>query len=188
MTLQVDDCVEAAENAEATAGEPDGVKERPWTRVLAYVVLPLLVLAAASGVGFLKVRTETAASPTNGASAEAVVAATEGTVKMLSYRSGHVQEDLTAASERMTGGFRDEFTTLITEVVIPGAEEKQISAVATVPAAALVSADGDRAQVLVYINQTTTVGAEPPTDTRSSAHVEMAKVGSSWLIAGFEPI
>lgn len=105
----------------------------------------------------------------SGVAAQAVVAATEGAGAMLSYRADHVQEDLTAATQRMTGDFRNEYTTLINDLVIPGAEQKRISAVATVPAAALLSADADRAQVLVYVNQTTTVGRTRP-QTRGPAH------------------
>ena len=43
-------------------------------------------------------------------------------------------------------------------MVIPGAKEKQISAVATVPAAASVSAEPNHAVVLVFVNQTVVVG------------------------------
>ncbi len=160
---------------------------RGIARTVAYLVLPLLVMALAAGVGYLKWQTNSA-GPTRGEAAAVVTAATEGATAMLSYRADHVQEDLTAASERMTGEFRAEYTTLIDDVVIPGAEEKRISAMATVPAAALVFADKDRAQVLVYINQTTTVGTDPPTDTQSSAHVDMEKVGDAWLISGFQPL
>ncbi|WNG86807.1 hypothetical protein C6A87_023885 [Mycobacterium sp. ITM-2016-00317] len=156
-------------------------------RAVAYLVLPLIVVAAALGVGFLKWQLDSAV-PSGGAAAAPVAAATEGVVAMLSYRPDRVREDLTAAGERMTGEFRTEYTTLINDVVAPGAEEQRISAVAAVPAAALVSADADRARVLVYIDQTTTVGTEPPTETRSSAHVEMERVGNTWLIAGFEPV
>lgn len=160
---------------------------RNTARILAYLVVPLLVMVLAAGVGYLKWQANSAA-PSDGESAAVVMAATEGATAMLSYRADHVQEDLTAASERMTGNFRAEYTTLINDVVIPGAEEQRISAVATIPAAALVSAEADRAQVLVYINQTTSVGADPPTDTQSSAHVDMERVGDAWLISGFQPL
>ena len=107
---------------------------------------------------------------------------------MLSYRADHVDQHLTAASDRMTGDFRNEYTTLINDVVIPGAKEKRVSAAATVPAAALVSSSKDRAEVLVYINQTTTIGDDPPSSTMSSARVSLEKVGDRWLLASFEPV
>ena len=48
--------------------------------------------------------------------------------------------ELHAARDLLTGDFRDSYTSLTNDVVIPGAKQKQISAVATVPAAASVSA------------------------------------------------
>lgn len=185
--------LEPADSPPATVPDDQAPTAAPTRRPavlrwVAYLVLPLLVVAAALGVGFLKWQLDSAAVPSGGTAAAPVAAATEGVVAMLSYRPDRVREDLTAAGERMTGEFRTEYTTLINDVVAPGAEEQRISAVAAVPAAALVSADADRARVLVYIDQTTTVGAEPPTETRSSAHVEMERVGNTWLIAGFEPV
>lgn len=181
---QIDDASEQdPDRAEAIATK----RERSVARVFAYLVLPLLVLTMALGVGYLKWQSGTT-TQSQGAAAASVAAATDGATAMLSYRADHVDQDLVAASERMTGAFQNEYTSLINDLVIPGAKEKRISAVATVPAAALLSAEGDRAQVLVYIDQTTTIGADPPTDTRSSARVEMQKVGDKWMIAGFEPI
>ena len=183
MTPRIDEIGDDTVSDVAPADSPRAVV---WS--VAYLVLPLIVVAAALGVGFLKWQVDSAVVPSGGAAAAPVAAATEGVVAMLSYRPDRVREDLTAAGERMTGEFRTEYTTLINDVVAPGAEEQRISAVTAVPAAALVSADGDRARVLIYIDQTTTVGAEPPTETRSSAHVEMERVGNTWLIAGFEPV
>jgi Mce-associated membrane protein len=72
--------------------------------------------------------------------------------------------------------------------VIPGAKEKQISAVASVPAAASVSADPGEAVVLLFVNQTVTVGNGAPTDTASSVRITLDKVGERWLISKFEPV
>jgi Mce-associated membrane protein len=183
MTVLDSDAVETPAE-ETTTSETPG---RSRGRVLVHLVAPLLVLAMAVGVGLLKWQVDSVAM-SQGAAAQAVVAATEGASAMLSYRADHAREDLTAASERMTGDFRNEYAALINDLVIPGAEQKRISAVASVPAAALISADAERAQVLVYINQTTSVGADAPTDTKSSARVDVEKVGDRWLISGFEPV
>lgn len=157
------------------------------SRVVAYLVLPTVVLVAALGVGYLKWQASSVTA-TQAASAQSVSAATDAVTAMLSYRAGHVEQDLTAASERMTGDFRSEYTALMHDVVIPGANEKRISAVATVPAAASLSASPDRAEVLLYINQTTTVGDDAPTATTSSAQVLVERVGNQWLIADFTPV
>jgi Mce-associated membrane protein len=77
---------------------------------------------------------------------------------------------------------------LTNDVVIPGAKQKQISATATVPAAGSVSADADRAVVMVFVNQTVIVGKDAPTDTASAVRISMEKVDNRWLISGFDPI
>jgi Mce-associated membrane protein len=73
-------------------------------------------------------------------------------------------------------------------VVIPGSKQKHVSAVANVPAAASMSASADHAEVLVFVNQTITVGNDPPTDTASRVRVTLDKIGGRWLISAFEPV
>jgi Mce-associated membrane protein len=115
-------------------------------------------------------------------------AAKDSTVAMLSYKPDTVDQQLNAARDRLTGEFRDSYTSLINDVVIPGAKQKAITAVATVPAAATVSADPNKAVVLVFVNQTVVVGQDTPSDTASSVRVTLEKVGDRWLISEFEPV
>ena len=107
---------------------------------------------------------------------------------MLSYKPDTVEQQLTAARDRLTGSFRNEYTDLTNNVVIPGAKQKQISAVANVPEAASVSANPGHAVVLVFVDQTVTVGNDVPTDTASSVRVTLDKVGDRWLISQFDPV
>ncbi len=86
------------------------------------------------------------------------------------------------------GEFRDQYTQLIDDVVIPGAKQQVISAVASVPAAASVSASSRHAVVLVLVDQTTTIGTGPPTKSTSSVRVTLDKVENRWLISQFEPV
>lgn len=65
---------------------------------------------------------------------------------------------------------------------------KRITAAATVPAAAVVSADARHAVVLAYVDQTMTVGSAAPTQTNSAVRVTMDNVDGRWLISGFDPI
>ena len=80
------------------------------------------------------------------------------------------------------------YTSLINDVVIPGAKQQQISAVATVPKAGSVSADPSHAVVLVFVNQTVVVGRDAPSSTASSVRVTLDKVGDKWLISEFTPV
>jgi Mce-associated membrane protein len=119
---------------------------------------------------------------------ESVQAAKDSTIALLSYKPDTVEQQLGAARDLLTGDFRDSYTSLTNDVVIPGAKQKQISAVATVPAVASVSAKPNQAVVLVFVNQTVIVGQDAPTDTASSVRVTLDKVGDRWLIAKFDPV
>jgi len=123
------------------------------------------------------------------AGAEAVHAARDAIPAIMSYRPATAEKDLTAAAnERLTGAFLDTYSQLIRTTVAPEARQERICASATVPAAAVVSADSGHAVVLVYVDQTTTAGSGPPTTSTSSVRVTMDKVDGRWLISGFDPI
>lgn len=158
-----------------------------WMRVFALGVLPAIVMALALCAGYAKWRGDTLRD-VEPARIESVQAAKEGTAAILGYEPATVEKELNAARDRLTGDFRESYTSLINDMVIPGSKERQISAVADVPAAGVVSADDNRAVVLVFVNQTTTIGDEPPTNTASSVRVTLDKVDNRWLIAGFEPV
>lgn len=158
-----------------------------WRKSLVWGVIPGLVLLLAVAAGYLKWQDSTLRQ-SEIAGAQAVQAAQEGTVAMLSYKPDAVDKDLTAARDHLTGGFRDSYTKLIEDVVIPGAKEQRISAVATVPAAATVDVKDGHAVVLVFVNQTTIIGDGAPTGTTSVVKVSLDKVGDRWLISDFQPI
>ena len=107
---------------------------------------------------------------------------------MLSYRPETVDTELRSAADRLTGGFRGEYTKLVDTVVAPGAKQKHISAVATVPDAASVSATENHAVVLVFVNQTTSIGKDAPTASTSTVRVTLDKVHERWLISQFDPV
>ena len=158
-----------------------------WSRAIVYVVLPALALLLASAAGFLKWQ-DGSAREAGVARAESVRAATDSTIALLSYKPDTVEKDLDAARGRLTGTFLSAYTSLTHDVVIPGAKQKQISAVATVPAAASTSSTGNHAVVLLFVNQTVIIGQDAPTNTASSVRVTLDKVGGRWLISQFDPV
>src|SRR5271169_3590100 len=158
-----------------------------WSRAIVYVVLPALALLLASAAGFLKWQDGSARDAAT-ARTESVRAATDSTITLLSYKPDTVEKDLDAARGRLTGTFLNAYTSLTHDVVIPGAKQKQISAVATVPAAASTSATGNHAVVLLFVNQTVIIGQDAPTNTASSVRVTLDKVGGRWLISQFDPV
>ena len=188
---QVEEADEAAETSEeetAEPGEAPKAKRRiGWSKVLAYGVLPALALLLAAAAGFLKWQ-DNSVRNAEIARIESVQAARDSTIALLSYKPDTVEQQLGGARDLLTGDFRDSYTALTNDVVIPGAKEKQISAVATVPAAASVSADPNHAVVLVFVNQTVVVGTEAPTDTASSVRIGLDKIDGRWLISKFDPV
>jgi Mce-associated membrane protein len=158
-----------------------------WSRILAYGMLPALVLLLAIAAAYGK-WVVSSSHDSDVARVESVRAATDSTIAILSYKPDTVDKELEAARDRSTGTFRDSYTSLIRDVVIPGSKQKHIAAMANVPAAASVSATGNRAVVLAFINQTITIGDDPPTNTASSVRIILEKIDGKWLISQFEPV
>ena len=192
---KTEDAGEADESADKADGadEADKVdrvtskRHIQWSRVVSFGVLPALALVLALGAGYLKwqdnpVRAGQIAAITS------VQAAKDTTIALLSYHPDTVEEQLVAARDLLTGDFRESYIALTTDVVIPGAKEQRIAAVASVPAAASVSATPTEAVALVFVNQTVSMGQDPPTDTASSVRVTLQKVGDRWLISKFDPV
>ena len=176
--------VDGSDHDEQLTGSARRVR---WSGAIVYVVLPALALLLASAAGFLKWQDGSARDAAT-ARTESVRAATDSTIALLSYKPDTVEKDLDAARGRLTGTFLSAYTSLTHDVVIPGAKQKQISAVATVPAAASTSATGNRAVVLLFVNQTVIIGQDAPTNTASSVRVTLDKVGGRWLISQFDPV
>ncbi|BBZ47959.1 hypothetical protein [Mycobacterium parmense] len=194
-TVDTADVAESEDESvdDAGTGDPRDVQRRPrkrrirWSRLLVFGVLPISALLIAVATGFLKWQ-DASNRWSRAAEIESVAAAKDSSVAILSYQPDTVEKDLDAARDRLTGKFKDSYTQLVHDVVIPGAKKDHISAVATVPAVASVSANPDHAVALVYVDQTVIVGNDAPTDTASTVRVTMDKVGNRWLISSFDPV
>jgi len=174
-----------AEPAAPKYAVPQSNPRIAWVRVTAYRILPVLALVlavAAGGLWYLTSRHGNEADQ-----AAVIKVASDGTVALLSYEPDTVRQQLTDARKLLTTPFLDEYTTL-TKSVIPGAEQRHISAATSVPAAAAVSVEENHAVVLVFVNQIVRVGDQPPTSTPTSARVTLERLGGQWLIAKFEPV
>jgi Mce-associated membrane protein len=176
-----------ADQATPVAEVQDLKRRRNWSKVLAFGVLPGLAMVLASTAGFLKWQ-EASARDVDLARIQSVATARDATIAMLSYQPDTVDKQLGAARDLLTGPFRDSYASLTNDVVIPGAKQKQISAVASVPAIAPVAVNSNHAVALVFVDQTVAVGGGAPTDTASTVRVTMDKVGNRWLISGFDPV
>ena len=189
---KADEAGEADESADKAdeADEADRVTSKrhiQWSRVVSFGLLPALALVLALGAGYLKWQ-DNSVRAGQIAAISSVQAAKDTTIALLSYHPDTVEEQLVAARDLLTGDFRESYIALTTDLVIPGAKEERIAAVASVPAAASVSATPTEAVALVFVNQTVSVGQDPPTDTASSVRVTLQKVGDRWLISKFDPV
>jgi Mce-associated membrane protein len=175
---------------EASDDGPAGRRKRGpivWPRVLSYGVLPAIALLLALAGGYFKWVVGSGDDLAR-ARAESVRIAGEDAVVLLSYQADSVDKDLGAARERLTGEFKDAYTELVRQVVIPGAKEKHISSAAKVNAAASVSASANHAVVLLFVDQTVTIGGGAPTDTQPVVRVTLDKVNGRWLVSRFDPV
>jgi Mce-associated membrane protein len=186
------DDAEDTEGAKASVGaDDDDASEKQGGRFskrrLLGAVVPALALIVALGVGYLWWLDSTQRAAASAAE-QSVKAASDSTIAILSYKPESVDQDLKAAADRLAEPFRQQYTQLVNDVVAPGAKQQHISALATVPAAASVSATGKHAVVLVFVDQTTTIGNDAPTQSTSSVRVTLDKVGDKWLISQFDPV
>jgi serine/threonine protein kinase len=170
-----------------SAASPRTNRRTTWSRAVAFGVVPALALLLALGAGYLGWR-DSSVRDADLARIESVQVAKDSTIALLSYRADTVDKDLGSARDLLTGDFKNSYTSLTNDVVIPGAKQKQISAVATVPAVASVSADPNHAVALVFVNQTVIVGTAAPTNSASSVKVTMDKIEGRWLVSGFDPL
>ena len=144
-----------------------------------------VVLVLTAGWLWWDANTRTAAER---AGTEALAAARDSIAAMGTYRPENAAQVLPAARDRLTGTFLDNYTQAIETVVIPNATQRAMAATVTVPAVGVISATGDRALLLAYVNQSISEGAGKPVITPSRYRVGMEKVDGRWLIAAFDQI
>ena len=170
----------------------DAVEETPrrrvdWVRVTALGLLPGLALVLAIAAGLLKY-VDNSVRESSTARTESVKAAEAATVAMLSYTPDAIDRQLGAARNLLTGDFKKRYTDLIDGAVIPTAKQRMVTAVATVPAAAVISAEPTHAVLVVYVDQTVTIGRQAPTKNVSSVRETMDQIDGTWLVSAFDPI
>ena len=157
-----------------------------WTTVIVLIAATLSALAIGLWQAVEGRQIERAQ---NASARESVLeVARSNTITMLSYQRDTVEAQLTGSLPLLTGDFRESYDKLIHDVVIPGAQQKNISAVAQVPAIAVESLSQDRA-VRRRLYQPDSHGRDSGTEnTASSVRISMQKIDGKWLIDEFEPV
>jgi len=154
------------------------------------VALAAALLASAGLAGWLYVNQYRPDQQTDAAASKvALDAATSGTIALLSYSPESLDQDFTAAKARLTGDFLSYYTQFTEQIVTPAAKEKSVKTTASVVRAAVSDIEPDSAEVLVFINQTTTSKENPDgAFAASSVKVGLTKVDGAWLIESFDPV
>jgi Mce-associated membrane protein len=194
----VDEVKTDSPDVEATEAEPPpslgkGRARRliGWCRAhLAPILLTVLLVAsaaAAAGLFFFQYRAD---QQTNSAAAQdAIRAAKDGTVALLSYSPDSLDHDFSTAKSHLTGDFLSYYNQFTEQIVTPAAKQKAVKTTAAVMQSAVSEIHPDTAVVLVFINQTTTSSERPdPSMTSSSVLVTLTTVHGAWLISAFDPV
>jgi Mce-associated membrane protein len=192
--VELDSADESAQSEpELTDDRSADVAERPSrglrskVAVVALAVALLASVGAASWLYFFQFRPD---QQTDADAAKvAVDAATEGSVALLSYSPETLEQNFTAAKSRLTGDFLTYYTQFTEQVVTPAAKQKAVKTEAAVVQAAVSELQPDSAEVLLFINQTTTSKENPDGAYAASAvKVGLTKIDGAWLISAFDPV
>lgn len=166
-----------------------GLKKRPSAKIL-LSLLSLLVVASLALLGgvfyfyYLPDRETDAAAAKN-----AISAASEGTVAILSYSPETLDHDFSNAKSHLTGDFLNYYNQFTSQIVAPAAKQRSVKTTAVVLRAALSEFRADSATVLLFVNQSTQSKDRPePTYTSSSVVLNMTKSDGKWLISSFNPV
>jgi Mce-associated membrane protein len=157
-----------------------------WRPILA-TALVIATIAVAAGLYFLQYRP--AQRLNDAATHQAVQAASDGAVAVVSYSYDHLDHDFAQAKSLSTGEFLSYYSKFSQDFIAPAARQGHLIATAKVLRAAAIELHPDSAVVLVFMNQNTASKEKPqPLTTASSVVVTLNKVNGSWLIAKLEPL
>lgn len=177
---------------DASAGESE-VAVQSRRRVVGTVGMAVLAIALIASVGatawlyFFQFRPD---QETDSEAAKvAIDAASQGSVSLLTYSPETLDKDFAAAKTQLTGDFLNYYTDFTERIVTPAAKQKQVKTSAAVVQAALSELSPESAEVLLFINQTTTSKENPDgAYAASSVKVGMTKIGGAWKISSFDPV
>jgi Mce-associated membrane protein len=192
-TAATEDATEGDEAAIESETQPSGGRRGAlgWAaRHWAAIVLAVLLVASAGAAGGVYWWMYRPDQQTNAAvQQQAISAARDGTVALLSYAPDSLDKDLANAKSHLTGEFLKYYSQFTDQIVAPAAKQKGVKTEATVARAALSELHPDNATVLVFVNQVTTSKDRPdPALATSSVMVKLTKTDGHWLISEFNPI
>ncbi|ORB14834.1 twin-arginine translocation pathway signal [Mycobacterium noviomagense] len=152
------------------------------------VLITLLLASTGWAVGLFFVQYRPDQQTDKAAADEAVKAASDGAVALLSYSPDSLSRDFANAKSRLSDDFQDYYKRFTEQIVAPAAQRGLTTTVRVVKAAAS-ELHPKSAVVLVFIDQKTASKEKPePVKSGSSVRVTLTKVKGSWLIAKFDAV
>jgi Mce-associated membrane protein len=149
----------------------------------------LLVAALAFGAGYFYFVYRPDLQTDDAAAHQAIKAASDGAVALLSYSPDTLDRDFTNAKSRLTENYLAYYRQFADQIVGPAAQRGQVTTTATVVRAAVSELHPNSAVVLVFVKQKTASKEKPePIVTSSSIRVTLTKVNTSWLIEKFDAL
>lgn len=143
----------------------------------------LLVAATSFAAGWFYFEYRTDRHTDHAAGREAIQAASDGMVALLSYSPESLSHDFNNAKSRITGDFQPYYQQFTEQIVAPAAQRAQLTTTVRVIRAAVSELRPNSAVVLAFIEQTTASKAKSePVKTTSSVRVNLKKIDGSWLI------
>jgi Mce-associated membrane protein len=186
----VDDVDGETTDVDAAAGEESTRPRGPVRRLLIPLSLVVLLLASAGVATWAYLSMYRPDQRTDAAVASHVVqAASDGTVSLLSYAPATMDKDFATAKSHLTGDFLNYYTQFTATIVGPAVKTKAVKTSASVVRSALSQLQPTSAEVLLFVNQTTTSKENPDgAFAASSVKVGLTKIGDDWLISTFDPV
>jgi Mce-associated membrane protein len=181
------------EEVDATAGEesPERTNGRRVVRVPLEALIWIGVVAASIGllIGlfYLQYRPD---SETNDAAAQsAKTAAQDGVVAVYTYSAETLDRDIASAQSHLTGDFLSEYKQYAGSPAPAQAKQNAVKTAASVVGAAVMDLHPGSAEVLLFINQTSTSAQNPATSLATrSIQASLVKVDGKWLISSMKPV
>jgi Mce-associated membrane protein len=186
--------IETAAAAEGDLAAPADPADRKRLRLLFGLAGAAVLLVAASvvvGVGAFTARSSgplaNQAFVDSAATAELVGQVTNAMTTVYSYDYTTLSANEAAANGVITGKFATEFPRVFAPVKQLAPQEQAVLK-STVPAAGVIMLQGDRARLLMMVDQTGTRGAaKEPTGATARLVVDAQKVDGRWKIAEVTP-
>ncbi|MDT7590718.1 MAG: Mce-associated rane protein, partial [Pseudonocardiales bacterium] len=163
----------------------DAGRARPVLVPIALAVLALASLVAVAVLGWQSISASRAQSAQNAA----LDAARTGTTQVLSYDSKTLDADLAKSRTLISGNFAAKFEDLANSVIVPAVRQQSLSTKANVVRAAIIDAQPEQVQALLFVNQTTSMSSQPaPRSATNQVRVTMTWSDGHWLISDVQPL